>query len=162
MPLGIEQILHSLPEVNIRRIFGAGRGQGLRFAAAQRFFPLLPADPVMGIFQGHEQGIVRQPERVFRQKIGVIRRGRCQQAGTSFVQHHITLLVQRSVIDTARGAFPVDRFIFFRLEEARFGQQVQVNKIRIARKGRKRLVRAVAIAGGANRKDLPVSLTGFD
>ena len=116
----------------------------------------------MGIFQGHEQGIVRQPERVFRQKIGVIRRGRCQQAGTGFVQHRITLLVQRSVIDTARGAFPVDRFIFFRLEEARFGQQVQVNKIRIARKGRKRLVRAVAIAGGANRKDLPVSLTGFD
>ena len=71
-----------------------------------------------------------------------------------FVQHRITLLVQRSVIDTARGAFPVDRFIFFRVEEARFGQQVQVNKIRIARKGRKRLVRAVAIAGDVYKRQV--------
>ncbi len=35
--------------------------QGLRIALRQRLRPLTPVAPVVGIGQGHEQGIVGQP-----------------------------------------------------------------------------------------------------
>ena len=80
-PLGVEEILHSLPEIDACLMIAAGLIQIGRFAQAQRAFPLQPGLTAVGIFQCHEQGVVRQPESVVRQKLLVILWGVGQQTG---------------------------------------------------------------------------------
>ena len=62
-------------------MIAAGLIQISRFAQAQRAFPLQPGLTAVGIFQCHEQGVVRQPESVVRQKLLVILWGVGQQTG---------------------------------------------------------------------------------
>ena len=60
-----------------------------------------------------------------------------------------------AVVDAVGGAFPVDGRIFLRQQQSLLCQIVQIDKIRVARKGRERLIGTVAVAGGADGQNLP-------
>ena len=150
VPLGVEQVLHHLPESHIVGVLLAGRFQGLRLAAAQRLFPLKPAGPAVGVLQCHEQRVVRQPKGVFLHELAVGGVGLCQQTVCRAAQHLVTFFVQSTVVDGIGGGFPIDVLIFLGQKQAAFGKLVEIDKIRVARKRREGLIGAVAVAGGAD------------
>ena len=139
---------------------GTRFGQGFGVAADQFGFPFAPGGAAVRILKRHEQRVVRQPESVFLAELAIIGRRVGQQAGRCFMQDRVAQFIQPAVVHAVRCAAPVDRLVLLRQQQAVFGQQVKIDKIRIARKGGKRLVRAVAIAGGADWQDLPIPLTG--
>ena len=158
-PLGKKQVLHRLPEADGPGTAGAGGVQGRRVPAAQGRLPLGPGTAAVFILQGHEQGVVRQPEGVFGTEISIGRGGRLQQTAAGFAQHLPPFAVEGAVVHPVRGAFPVDVRVFLPLQQAVGRQQVQVDEIGVARKGGEGLVGAVPVAGGTDGQDLPVSLS---
>ena len=100
-PLGEEEELHSL--VVIHRIgqphTGGGQSRGL--TGAQRVGPVGQTGlPLLG-FQGHEQGVIVQPEVLCGAEIGVGFAGLGQQPVCGPFQDHGALVVQRTVIHGA-------------------------------------------------------------
>ena len=136
----------------------AGLVQLGRFAQAQRALPFQPGFAAVGILQRHEQGVVRQPECVVRQKLLIIRRGLGQQTGAGAAQDGIALLVQYTIVDAVGRALPINVAVLLGRKQPGLGQLVKINKVGVAREGRERLIGTIAIAGGAHRQDLPVVL----
>ena len=154
-PLGVEEKLHSLVVVDTPGKLCLGCGNGFRLTAAQRVRPVGKARlPLRGL-HCHEQGIILQPEAVFAAE-GFISGGRGgQQTIRCFFQDNGPLVVERTVIDGSDGPF---RRNLVSGQPAVRSQQAVINEIRVAGKGRKALVGAVAVAGGADGQDLPEGL----
>lgn len=146
LPLGAEQVLHSLPKGNVLGIGPAGSLQGVRLALTQGMLPFLPAGTAVCVLQRHEQCVVRQPEAVFPDEIPVIGRGCRQQAFTGGAQYGVALLIQGAVVDLLRCALPVDVLVLFRLQQTLRCKGVKVDKIGVACVGGKGLIGAVAVA----------------
>ena len=139
-------------------MIAAGLIQLGRFAQAQRAFPLQPGLTAVGIFQCHEQGVVRQPEGVVRQKLLVILWGGGQQTGAGAAQDGVALLIQYTIVDAVGRALPIDGAVLLGRKQPGLGQLVKIDKVRVAREGGEGLIGAVAVAGGTNRQNLPVML----
>ena len=146
LPLGVEQVLHSLPKGNVLGIGSAGSLQGVRLAPTQGMLPFLPAGTAVCVLQRHEQCVVRQPEAIFPDKIPVIGRRCRQQALTGGAQYGVALLIQGTVVDLLRCALPVDVLVLFRLQQTLRRKGVKVDKIGVACIGGKGLIGAVAVA----------------
>ena len=74
-PLGEEQILHRAPEVQIPGVLPAEGRQGLRVPVALRLRPVQPGRTAVAVLQGHEQGVILQPEGIFPAEVPEIFRG---------------------------------------------------------------------------------------
>ena len=125
---------------------------------------LCPLDPrlaLKAVLYRHEQGKIVQPPLVFlaecRKRFVVAD----VAAGVRQPQQTAALGIQAAVINVIRLAAEVCLFALGGGQHPFLHQCVQADEIRIARKGGKALVRAVAVACHTQRKDLPVSLPGF-
>ena len=125
---------------------------------------LCPLDPrlaLKAVFYRHEQGKIVQPPLVFlaeRRKRFVVAD---VAAGVGQPQQTAALGVQAAVVDVVCLAAKVCLFAFGGGQHTFFHQCVQTDEIRVARKGGKALVGAVAVAGHPQRQDLPVGLSGL-
>ena len=158
VPLGVEEELYGLVVAHLVGEAGFGLGQRLGLAAAQVVRPIGEACLILLRLDGHKEGVIVQPEALRFAESFILRRGGSQQADGGFVQHGGPLGVERAVIHTAHGLRGGD---FLRRQQARFGEKTVINEIGVARKSGKALVRAVAVAGGADGQNLPIGLPGF-
>ena len=109
--------------------------------------PFLPGLHAEMPLEGHEQGVVVQPEVLRGAELGVGGGGGGQQPGGGFLQDHRALVVERAVIDAA------DRGRSGHLagqQPAFVCQGAEIDEIGVPGKGGKALVGAVAVAGGAD------------
>ena len=81
-------------------------------------------------------------------------------AGVGQPEQAAPLLVELAVVDIVRLAAELCLFALFCREHTLFDQLIQTDEIGVASKGRKALIRAVAVAGHTQRQDLPVGLPG--
>ena len=157
VPLGVEEELHGLVVGYFIGKAGVGLGQRLGLAAAQRVRPIGKACLLLLGLDGHEEGVIVQPEGLRRAEGLILRRGSRQQAGGGFVQHGGPLGVKCAILHMAHGLRGGKLCL---RQQARFGQQAVIDEIGVARKGGKTLVGTVAVAGGADGQDLPIGLLG--
>ena len=169
-PLAVKLILQERPELDLPGVFGLEFSQRLRLTHAQGAGPLLPVHHAVGLLDGHVQAVVGQP--VAAQKleavpvVGVGRlvaghRALFQEVRVGFAQHSEALFVEGAVVHMSRVAAPVDSSVVLFGQQAVGGQQVQINKVGVAREGGAALVRAVGVAGGADGQNLPDGLPGL-
>ncbi len=71
------------------------------------------------------------------------------------------LVVEDAEINLFFVISPEDVFIFFRLKQAFFCKQIEIDKIRVSRKSRIGSVWRISIAGRMNRQNLPERLSGL-
>ena len=143
--------------------------QRLGVAQAQRGRPGLPVAHLVFFFDCHVQAVIRQPGIAQKGKTvpviavgGIVPRHRAllQKCGVCLAQHLVALLVQQGIVTVIGVGAPIFFGVIFWLQQAIRSQLIQVNKIRVARKSRAALVRAVAIRSRANGQDLPHALSG--
>ena len=82
-------------------------------------------------------------------------------AGVRQPQQTAALGIQAAVVDVICLAAEVCLFALVGSQHPFLHQCIQTDEIRIARKGGKALIGAVAVAGNTQRQDLPVGLPGF-
>ena len=159
LPLLIEQVLQVGKEPTILRKRDAIGLQCARSAQANLLRPGLPRAHIIGTLERHIHGIVLDP-RVCLAELA-------QRVGVTVAAALIGLVEQvkahrelEAVIHAFAVGRPVDRIDLLLLEQAVPDQRVKVNKIRVSGAGAERLVRAVAVAGRADRQDLPIMLAG--
>ena len=123
--------------------------------------PLDPRLTLKAALYRHEQGKIVQPPLVF------LAEG-CKRfvvadvaAGVGQPQQAAPLGIQAAVVDIICLAAKVCLFALGGGQHPFLHQSVQTDEIRIARKGGKALIGAVAVACHTQRQDLPVSLPGF-
>ena len=78
-----------------------------------------------------------------------------------FVQQRVAVVIELFIIYVIFLAAKISCVTFFGGQKTFGSQCFQTDKIRIACKSGKRLVRRVAVAGRPQRQDLPVRLPGF-
>ena len=169
LPLDAELVLHKLPEADLFLVCGSKGGQRSLVAAAVGRVPLHPVLHLVGDLQRHVQGIVVQPVLVGKGKgvvvIGVVVGTAVQPGalaapcGVGLAQHRKAADIQSAVVHFQRIFTPAFRFEVCGGQQTFFFQRFQVHKIGVARKGRAALVGAVAVAGGAERQQLPDRLS---
>ena len=123
--------------------------------------PLNPRFALKAALDRHEQGKIVQPPLVF-----LAERRKCLvvadvAAGVGQPQQAAPLCVETAVVDVICLAAKVCLFALGGSQRPFLHQSIQTDEIRIARKGGKTLIGAVAVAGHAQRQDLPVGLPGF-
>ncbi len=155
VPLGVEEELHGLVVVHLIGQPLLGSGEGRRLPGAQVVGPVGETGLLLLGLNGHEEGIVLEPAALGLTE-SLIGRGRgSQQPVGRFMEHHGPLLVERTVID---GTHRLGRGQLSLGEEAVRCQQTEIDKVRVAGKGRKALVGAVPVARRADGEYLPVGL----
>lgn len=163
-PLPVKLILQEGPELQFLAVAGTEPGQRRRVPQPQFPGPLLPIGHAVFFLDGHVQAVVGQP--IGRKELepipvvgvrGLIPRQRTalEEVGIGFAQHREPPLIQDTVVHMGGIAAPLGKGVVLAFEQTVPGQQIQVQKIGVARKRRTALVGAVGIAGGSHRQDLP-------
>ena len=164
-PLEGKLVLQKFPEADLLLLLGPERCQSARVPQAVLPGPLGPALHLMRGLEGHVEGVILQPALVGQREGVVIVReimGAAVPAGALFApgriggaQNFIAAGVEGAVIHLQRVLAPIFRPELGGGEQTVRLQGVKVDEIRVARKGGAALVGAVAVAGGAQRQDLP-------
>ena len=123
--------------------------------------PLDPRLALKAVLHRHEQGKVIQPPLVLFTEGRKLRIVADVAAGVRQPQQTAALGIQAAVINVVCLAAEVCLFALGGGQHSFLHQCIQTDEIRIARKGGKALIRAVAVAGNTQRQDLPVGLPGF-
>ena len=163
IPLAEEQILRENAEADIVREKLLIPAQHV-LAAAETELLVLPLDPrphTEVTLRGGIERIAAQPAFVFTVErlyvpalaLPAALAGAAQEAGSSGIE--------RAVIRSRRVAAEGYGIDFLAREKAVIDKLLKVDEIRVPGKGRVGLVRRVAVAGWAERQDLPVFLSGF-
>ena len=159
-PLLVKQVLHHLPEADLpcqtRPCCGQRRGP----ACAYVFGPQRKGAHAVFRLQSHEQRVIVQPERVGGAEIA-----ECVLPGIKAahgqLQHGKARAEQGAVVDAfGRVRAEIKACDLVVRQQAALLQRVEVDEIGVGRKGRKALVRAVAVTRGPDGQDLPVPLPG--
>ena len=165
LPLDAELVLQKLPEADLFLVLCLKSFQRLRLPLAVLPGPLGPALHAVGGLEGHVEGIILQPALVF-QREGIVRIriviGTAVLActlpapgGVGGAQDLVAAGVQGAVIHIQRVLAPRLGLELGSRQQPLGFQSIQINEIRVARKGRAALVGAVPIARGAQGQDLP-------
>ena len=143
----------------------AERGQCMAIPHPVRTGPLGPALHLVGGLQSHVQCIVLQPALVFQREGIVGIRVVVGAAVQPFAlpapgrvcraQDLVAAGVQGAVVHLKRVFAPGFRLELGGGQQALRLEGVEVDEVRVARKGRAALIGAVPITGGAQRQDLP-------
>ena len=155
VPLGVEEELHRLEIIHLpgQTLPGSGYGSGL--AGAQVIRPVTQACLSLFGLDGHEQGVIVQPEALCRAEVFVLHAGCSQQTVSGFLQHHRALLVEHAVVHRSNRNLSGN---LISGQIALLVQDTEIDKVGVPGKGGKALVGAVTVAGGANGQDLPIGL----
>ena len=160
LPLAEEEKLNVSEKLHILAQLGAVALDDLAACAAADvlvvpFRPRLHAEVAL---ERHEEGVVRQPALIFplkcRDGLAVARKA----ARLGLFEQREAARVDFAVVDIAGIVAPVAGVDLRARQELIFDEQVQVDEIRVTRKGRKALIRRVAVARRAERQELPVFL----
>ena len=158
VPLAVKQKLQR--PVDRRLPFELARRARKRLAAAktQRTLPLCPRRAAVCVLERHEKGVIVEPRGIFRAEAGEICPRRGEQRLRRLAENRPAAAVELFVIDAAGVAAPIKVYIIFTVEQTVRREQVEVDEIRVAGKGRKRLIGRIAEAGRRQRQDLPAAL----
>ena len=156
-PLGVKEVLHPFPEVDLPGQLLSGRLQGGGLPQADLLRPLQPGDAAILVFQGHEQGVVLQPVRAPK-GAPHLELVPPSQPGDGQTQDIETVPIEGLIVHPLGIPPPVYALILSGLQQSPSGQDIQVDEIGVARKGGVGLIGGVAVAGGAERQDLPAAL----
>ena len=131
------------------------RALPFRLTGAQSIRPVGEACLMLFGLDGHEQGVILQPEVLpgAERVVGV--RGGGQQPVGGLFQHQRALAVEDTIIN---GTHRLGGGQLGLGQETLLDQQPVINKIGVACESGKALVRAVSVAGRANGQDLPIGL----
>ena len=164
-PLGRELVLQELPEADLFLVFGAEALQRTAVPQTVLAGPLGPALHPVGGLERHVQGVILQPVLIFEGEgvvsIRVVAGTAVQPfpllapCGVSGPQDLVAAGVQRAVIHCQRVFAPRLGLELGRRQQPFGLEGIEVDEIGVARKGGAALVGAVAVAGGAQRQDLP-------
>ena len=155
VPLGVEEELHGLVIIHLLRQPGPGGGQCFRLTGAQSIRPVGEACLMLLGLDGHEQGVILQPEVLPGAERVVGLRGGGQQPVGGLFQHQRALAVEGTIIN---GTHRLGGGQLGLGQETLLDQQPVINEIGVACESGKALVRAVSVAGRANGQDLPIGL----
>ncbi len=161
VPLGEKQVLHRLPKTDFLCQLPADGLYRLRLPQSVGLRPVQPGTAAVLSLDGHEQGIIIQPEGVLPAKAVVILVGLCQKPVTGQAQDGIAADIKKTVVDVVRPFSPINGLIFPRLQQTLLRQIIKVDEIGVARIGGKGLIGGVPIACGANGQNLPAGLAAL-
>ena len=113
---------------------------------------------VFFLFERHEQRIIRQPFGVFLGESRNFFAHFVVHAGIGAAEQRPAGVRELLEVRLVRRSVKVALLDFSLGQQAVLDQQVQVDQIRVARRGGKALIRRVAEAGVAERQHLPVGL----
>ena len=158
LPLAVKLILQEILEEHVLFQFFLLFFQSLGFVVLQFLRPIQPGFTAHLAFQSHEDGVIRQPGFVFLYKD--FKSGIGNKAAAGNFQHLGALVVYPAEIHPVGLLAPGNGGNFLLLQQPLFHQGVQVDEIVVARAGGEGLVGGIPVAGGGQRQDLPVALTG--
>ena len=163
LPLRVEEELHVFRKAHMlletRREFF----KGLRLPALHGLRPFRPILMLEIGLRRDEERIVVEPRRLARTERLVFRQflaARLEEACVRFLQALMLERPDAREVDERTAAL-VEHFRLRGLEPALLHEVVEVDEHRIAREGRRRLIRRVAEIHGAERQDLPDLLPGL-
>ncbi len=154
----MELILEILVEFDIEIAFPPVIVHGKAPALLDVLRPLLPGGPIEPLLHRHEEGIVLQPVRVLLHEAEEVRVLGDVAALIGQVQQREALLVDLAVVYPRGVAAEITGIAFLLRQQPFLNQSLQVDEIRVPRKGGKGLIRRVPIAGGGQGQNLPVAL----
>ena len=159
LPLGIEQILQEAVEVHFVLQLCAIFLQRSRLTEFDGILPLIPGHTPELLLQRHKQRKVRQPCLLLAAEgaelLGLLKAVEC------LAQHAETALIQQAKVHPLLGDRPAAAFHLLLLKQSLLDQLIQVDQVVVACKGGAGLVGRITVAGGSQRKDLPVALTSL-
>ena len=162
LPVLLEELkLQIHLELDVEIQFPAIVVHGIAPAQANVLGPFIPALTAKEILQRHKQRIVIQPPAVFCQEFLVFRILADIAALIGHGQKNVTAAVHFFVIDVILIVTEIHAVALFPGQDALINQGLQINKVGIARKGGKGLVRRITVGCGMNGKNLPEGLSGF-
>ena len=138
--------------------------QGVVPAQTDILGPLPPAIAAKEVLQGHKQGIILEPPVVFLQKLLIFGAVADIAPLVGLVEQFEPVLMELVIVHPFRVGAKVHRQALLLCQNPLLYQIIQTDEIGIARKGGIGLIRGVirgAVAGGHQREDLPIGLTGF-
>ena len=161
VPLFEEQVLDVGEEIDVFPVFFAAACQSFPAAVPDVLRPFGPGAHAVMLLAGHEQCVVRKPFFILPDE-GIDRFTVTRKAPFRRQPQHVeTVLVDLPVVDVAGLASPFAVLHLFGLQQTVFDQHVRIDQVRIAGKGGKALIRRIAVAGRAEREDLPETLSGL-
>ena len=158
-PLLAEFKLHIFIKLDLKIEFPAVIIQGVLPAQADIFRPLAPGLSVKAVLHRHEKGVVLQPPGLFFLKSQEFRILSDIAALVGFAQKGHPAFVHFGVVHADRILPEIRPVAFSLCQHSLLDQILQTDKIRIPRKGGKRLVWRISVTGGTQRQNLPVALS---
>ena len=161
IPLAKEEELREAGPVDRVREVLAGRGERTRFPEAKFVGPVLPAPAAVRSLDGHELGVVVEPQLLGPESLELIDEFRISSSTPeSGVRRSEEAPLPRdhdSEVDVlVREVRPVRRF-----DEAVVDEEVRGNEVDIAGECRETLIRRVTVSGRADRERLPETGAGL-
>ena len=163
LPLPVKLELHVHVELDVKVQLAAVVVQRVTPAQTDVLRPLGPDHAAEEFVHRHEQRVVVQPPVVLAHELLVVRVMADVAALVRLAQELKAVLVQRGIVHIGGIAAKVDRVDLLLREHTLLHQRLQADEVRIAGKRGERLVRRIArraVAGRAQRQNLPVGLSG--
>ena len=160
-PLTGEFILLELPEADLLPELRACGMECFRLAESQVLIPFAPASAFIFLFQCHEQRIVFEPVGIFLCKTIEVFILLFREPAIGGAQGFESAPVHLSVIDGGSFLPEIECIALLFFQESLLDQSLQIDEVRISRKGRKTLVGRIAEPRRSERQDLPVGLSGL-
>ena len=158
-PLLIKLKLQKLPVANLLPQKFLIPFYSLRFSEPDGLLPFHPLFIAEMAFQSHVEGIIVQPVTVFSTECPVLLCLPVTASLIGFFQQRKAVIIDRVIFDLLLAVQPVAGVNLLLRQKLFLKKRVQINEVRISCKGRKRLIRAVPIAGGSQGQHLPVALS---
>ena len=156
-PLAEKVILAEGPEGHLLLQLLLRLGQRFWLTQPQRIGPLLPGTSPIPLLEGHIEAVVLQPafpgvNKFHQLRVPPVTAGKGPQQMEP-------VLVDNGIIHPGRVLSPVPSFCLSRQQQPFFLQHSGIDKVGVAGKGGKALIRTVSIAGGSQRQHLPAGLS---
>ena len=157
-PLDTEFVLEIFVELDVEIAFPPVVVQGVVPALLDVLGPFLPGGPVKAELHCHEEGVVLQPVRILLDEADEIGILGDVAALVGQVQQGEALLVNLAIVHLGRVVPEIAGRAFLLRQQALLDQDLQVDEIRVPRKGGEGLIGRIPVAGGRQGQYLPVAL----
>ena len=158
VPLPEEQELGKAVKPNVFFQPAEGFRDCFPFSEFQIFFPGVPGFAAVFFFQRHKQRVVRQPPVVLRPESGEPAVG-VPVTAEGQPQNLQPLAANPAEIQVCRIIAPVKGIKLLMVQQSFLRQKLQIDQKMVSGKGGKALVRRISVARGAQRQNLPVTLS---
>ena len=158
LPLDMEFVLEVLVKFDVEIAFPPVVVHGVIPALLDVLGPFLPGGPVEAELHSHKERVVLQPVRILPDEADEIGILGDIAALVGQVQQGEALLIDLAVVHLGRVVPEIAGRAFLLRQQALLDQDLQVDEIRIPRKGGEGLIGRIPVAGGRQGQYLPVAL----